>query len=71
MKYRPLSKKLNDAVRLSPIRKYKLAKKAGLHQSHFSQILNGIVLTRVGDERIKEIGKQLDLKPEECWEEAE
>jgi transcriptional regulator with XRE-family HTH domain len=69
--YRKTSRKFYEKVKLDNRKQYELAEAAGISNTYFSQVLLGIRKTRVGDERIKEIGKQLDLKPEECWEEAE
>lgn len=67
----PISRKLRAAVKLSPVRMYRLAQEAGLHPSTLSKLINGITPARPGDPRILRLGTLLGLKPEELFEEAE
>ena len=71
MKRRKLSKKLVDTIRVSQHKHYEIARAARLHQSAFSQIINGIVLTRVGDSRVLDIAQIVDVPAAECWEQEE
>lgn len=63
-----ISKLFRTAVKISEMRAYQIAHKAGLHPSTLSQIICGIEKVKDGDSRVLKIGKVLGLKPEECFE---
>jgi transcriptional regulator with XRE-family HTH domain len=63
-----VSQKLKNAVKTNLEPAYKIAQKANLSQSMMSQLLNGIVDVKPGDERVIRIGKVLGLDESECFE---
>jgi hypothetical protein len=63
-----VSQKLKNAVKTNLEPAYKIAQKANLSQSMMSQLLNGIVDVKHGDERVIRIGKVLGLEESECFE---
>lgn len=62
-----LSKKFMVAVKLSEMRAYKIAHKAGLTPVELSKLMNGIVKIKPNDGRILAVAKVLGLRPEECF----
>ncbi len=66
-----ISKKLRIAIKLSPVRMYRLAQRAGLHPSTLSKLINGIMPVKPGDPRILRLGTLLGLTPDELFEQAE
>ncbi len=64
-----VSKNLREAVKLSDMRAYQIAHRAGMHYTQLSRILNGIDEVRFGDPRVLRVGKVLGLNKEECFEE--
>ncbi len=66
-----ISQKLRAAIKLSPVRMYRLAQQAGLHPSTLSKLLNGIVPVRPGDPRVVRLGALLGLDPEDLFEGGE
>ncbi len=63
-----VSAKLRVEVKLSELKAYQIALKAGLHPSTLSRIVNGIERIRPQDERVLAIGRVLGLQPHECFE---
>lgn len=66
-----ISRKLWEMIKLSDLRAYEIAYKAGIHPTTLSRILNGIEDVRPGDQRVLRIAKVLSIKPDECFEELE
>jgi len=63
-----ISKKLREAVKLSPMKSYQIAHAANLHPSTLSRIVCGIERVRNGDPRVLQVGNVLGLRPEECFQ---
>lgn len=63
-----VSQKLKNAVKTNLEPAYRIAQKANLSQSMMSQLLNGIVDVKPGDERVIRIGRVLGLEESECFE---
>ena len=63
-----VSQKLRDAIKTNIDPAYVIGKRLGMSQSMISQLLNNILETKDGDERIIAIGKEVGLKPEECFD---
>lgn len=63
-----VSQKLRDAVKTNIDPAYVIAQKAKLSQSQMSQLLNGIVTARDGDERVITIGKVVGIEAGDCFE---
>ena len=66
-----LSTKFRTALKLSPVRMYRLAQQAGLHPSSLSKLLNGIAPAKAKDPRLLRLGTLLGLGAEELFEERE
>ena len=66
-----ISRAFIAAVKLSDMRSYQIAHKAGVCPSTLSRLLNGIDEARPGDERITRIAKVVGLRAKECFEEDE
>ncbi len=64
-----VSRRFVEAIKLAPMRSYKIAQAAGLHPSTLSRILNGIDLVRPNDRRVIAVAKILGLDPRECFDE--
>ena len=62
-----VSKKFVAAVKLAPLKSYRLAQEAGLHPSTLSRIINGIDLTHPNDPRVLAVAAVLGLPPDECF----
>jgi hypothetical protein len=62
-----ISQKWRTAVKLSPMRNYRLAFKAGLHPSTLSKLLNGIEKIKPNDPRVLRIGRMLGVPDDECF----
>jgi hypothetical protein len=65
-----VARKFIEAVKLSDLRAYEIAHKAGLHPSTLSRILHGIEEVEYGDSRVLRLAKVLGLKPSECFEDT-
>ncbi len=63
-----ISKTLWNAIRLSDLRSYEIAHRAGIHPSTLSKILCGIDRVERGDPRVIAIGKVLGFSPEDCFQ---
>lgn len=63
-----ISQTLRERVKLSRLRSYEIAQKAGIHPSTLSKIVCGIERVERGDRRVLSIGKVLGLSPEDCFE---
>ncbi len=63
-----ISKTLRNAIRLSDLRSYEIAHRAGIHPSTLSKILCGIERADPGDPRVIAIARVLELSPEDCFE---
>ncbi len=64
-----ISKKLFEAIKLAPMKNYRIAQAARLHPSTLSKLLNGIDEAKAGDPRIVRVAKVLGLRAEDCFEE--
>jgi len=62
-----MSKKLNDAVRLYPGKRYELAWRIPMHPSSLSAVLHGIQPVKVGDPRILRLAELLGIPEEEAF----
>lgn len=63
-----VSRRFVEAVRLSPMKAYMLARLSGLHPSTLSLWLHGGRDLQLGDCRAVAIGRMVGLEPEECFE---
>jgi hypothetical protein len=63
-----LSQRFIDAVRLSPVRAYVLARVCSTNPVQLSQWLNRARDPRANDPRVIAIGRILGLRPEDCFE---
>jgi transcriptional regulator with XRE-family HTH domain len=63
-----ISRRLKEAVKLSELKGYQIAHRAGLHPSTVSRIVNGINEVKPGAPRVIRIVKVLGLKPKDCLE---
>jgi hypothetical protein len=63
-----ISKELIRMVKLSNLKSYQIAHKAGRHPSTLSRILCGIERVKDNDERVLKVGRVLGLPPENCFE---
>jgi hypothetical protein len=64
-----LSRRFTEAVRLSPLPAYRLVRNAGnFHPSLLSKWIHGAELIRPNDERVIAVGRELGLKPSECFD---
>ena len=66
-----ISRKLYEAVKLAPLPQYEYAHELGLNPATLSQIVNGILITRIGDARVVRLGELLGIPESDCFEEAE
>jgi len=57
-----------ETVKLFPVRQYKVAQAAGINPTTLSQIINGILRVRPGDERVIAVGRIVGLKAAECFD---
>jgi hypothetical protein len=62
-----VSKEFITAVRLSGVRQYKLAHKAGLHPSVLSRIICGIDHVKPGDQRVLKVAEALGFPKENIF----
>ncbi len=62
-----ISRKLREAIKVSDMRAYEIAHRAGMHPSTLSRIVNGIEDVRPMDERVIRLAQIMNLKPEECF----
>jgi hypothetical protein len=63
-----ISRKLYEAVRLDQRRQYELAHSLYMNPATLSQIVNGILITRIGDTRVISLGELLGVPEDECYE---
>jgi len=63
-----LSTRFVHALKLSDSPSYKLAVRAGLHPTSLSKLIHGAERVRENDARIIQVGRELGLQPEECFE---
>jgi len=63
-----VSQKFVAAVKLSGQREYQLARKAKIHPSTLSGLINGIQEPKPMDPRVVSVAKILGLDPEEAFE---
>ena len=66
-----VSAKLVAAVRLHPLRAYKIAHRLRLHPSTLSKLLNAIDLVALGDERVLRLAGFVGIPEAEAFEPAE
>lgn len=62
-----ISRKFFEAVKLAPIREYRIAQQADLHPSTLSKILNGVEKVKSGDPRVIRVAGILGLQPDDCF----
>ncbi len=48
-------------------RQYRIARRAGIHPTTLSHIVNDALPLRFGDARVVRIGSELGLSPDECF----
>jgi hypothetical protein len=58
------------AVKLSDLKSYEIANKAGIHYTTLSQIINGVQDVKPGDKRVLKVAKILGLEPEDCFDDS-
>ena len=63
-----ISRKFIEVVKLSTLKSYQIAQKAGIHPSTLSRIVCGIEKVEENDERVLKVASVLKLRPEECFE---
>lgn len=63
-----LSTRLVHALKLGSEPSYKVAVRAGLHPSQLSRLIHGAERVRANDPRIIQVGRELGLQPEDCFE---
>jgi hypothetical protein len=66
-----VSRTLLDRLKLSATPAYKLARRAGCHPSTLSKLLHGAERLKDNDPRIVAVGRQLGLRPEDCFSVAD
>ena len=66
-----ISKKLQETIKLSNMKSYQIAHKAGLHYSTLSRLINGIDKVKRDDPRVIAVGRVLGIPPNGCFEKAE
>lgn len=64
-----VSRKLIEAIKLSPVPQYKIAWQADIYPAVLSQIITGWINPTDGDRRVIKIGRILGLTEKECFEE--
>ena len=67
-KYSRISRKLYEAVKLAPLPQYEYAHTLGVNTATLSQIVNGILVTQIGDDRVIRLGELLGVPEDECYE---
>jgi len=65
-----MNKKLKNAIKLSDMRQYQIARKAGIHHVTLSKLMNDIVPVKPGNKNLIAIGRVMGFKPEACFKEA-
>ncbi len=63
-----VSRKFIETIKLFPVRQYKVAQAAGVNPTTLSQIINGSLRVRPGDERVIAVGRIVGLKATECFD---
>lgn len=63
-----LSRKFMDALKASPMPRYRLAREADVHPTVLWKLVCGYQEPRNGDERLLRVGKLLGLKRDEVFE---
>ena len=63
-----ISKKLKNAVKLSDLRSYEIAQRAGIHPATLSQLINEIVPVKLSDPRVIAVGRIFGFAAEECFD---
>jgi hypothetical protein len=66
-----VSEKLITAIKLNPLRHYRIAQKAELHPSTLSQIICGIRKVKENDPRVVRLCEVLGLRPEDGFDNEE
>ena len=66
-----VSRKLIVAVKLSTLKGYQIAHRAGLHPATLSKIINGIERVKPNDPRVIAVGRVLGLEPDQCFSQEE
>lgn len=62
-----ISKRLIEAVKLAPMRSYRIAQQANLHPSTLSKIINGIESVKPGDDRVVRVAEVLGIPLSDCF----
>jgi hypothetical protein len=62
------SREIIEAIRMSPLRAYKIAQAAHLHPSTLSKIICGIQVVKENDERVLRVGKVVGVPADKCFE---
>jgi len=65
-----VSQKLRNAVRLSDLRVYEIAHRAGLHPSMVSKLIHGAEIPKPRDKRVIAIGRVVGLPESACFDPA-
>jgi len=63
-----ISRKLKETVKLSELKAYEIAHRAGLHPSTLSRIINGIDDVKPEDPRVIRIAEVVGLELQDCFE---
>jgi len=63
-----ISRKLKVTVKLSELKAYEIAHRAGLHPSTLSRIINGIDDVKPEDPRVIRIAEVVGLELQDCFE---
>lgn len=63
-----ISKKFVNAIKLSALKAYEVARAAKIHPTTLSQITNHIIDIEDNDPRVLRVAKVLGLKPRDCFE---
>lgn len=64
-----ISRALRNKIRVSDLKSYQIAHRAGIHPSTLSKIVCGIEKVEPGDPRVKAIANILGLPEEACFDE--
>jgi hypothetical protein len=63
-----ISREFLVALKLCPEPAYRLALRAGLHPTQLSKLIHGAERLRPNDPRVIEVGRELGLAPDDCFE---
>jgi hypothetical protein len=68
MEYAIPSRRFIETLKRSLEPAYKISWRAGVHPNTLSKLISGYLRPRVNDPRILAVGRELGLKPAECFE---